>query len=176
MTECRQGELFHKKEFDIAANYSQEATVTLFHGDRLSLLHQIAESGSKAELIVTSPPYNLGKEYEETTSLSRYVAQQRETIAACFEILSPTGSICWQVGNYIEGSSRSIASKYSHLNGEEWLLVHETECYEEIQRVIHSIDAEECRTKISRERGRKGEALYSPRALNGQFEKGQTHC
>ncbi len=49
-----------------------------------------------------------------------------------------------------------IAKKHSHLNGEEWLLVHEKEAYQEILNVIESIDAEGCRTKISRERDRKG--------------------
>jgi adenine-specific DNA-methyltransferase len=98
--------LFGGSDIDIAAEYRKDAKVTLFHGDRLALLKQIAESGSMAELIVTSPPYNLGKEYEKQTSLESYIERQRKTIAACMDILSPTGSICWQVGNYIEGSSR----------------------------------------------------------------------
>jgi adenine-specific DNA-methyltransferase len=98
--------LFTGSELKIAPKYSKDALVTLYQGDRLLLLEQIDQAGSKAELIVTSPPYNLGKEYEEQTSLEKYIEGQRATIAACLEILSPTGSICWQVGNYIEGSSR----------------------------------------------------------------------
>ncbi len=98
----------HKKgELPIAERFSPEAFVTLHLGDRLELLRQIAEAGSKAELIVTSPPYNIGKEYEETTSFVEYIAGQRETIEACLEILSPTGSICWQVGHYISGSGKN---------------------------------------------------------------------
>ncbi len=103
--------LFHnihgKGELRIMETYSPDAMVTLYQGDRLDLLKQIAEAGSKAELIITSPPYNVGKEYEQKTSLETYVESQRETIAACVEILSPTGSICWQVGHYIEGSARN---------------------------------------------------------------------
>ena len=98
--------LFRGSEINITNEYGRDAQVTLFHGDRLTLLEQIAESGSKAELIVTSPPYNLGKEYETQTSLESYIERQRATITACMNILSPTGSICWQVGNYIEGSSK----------------------------------------------------------------------
>ena len=64
-----------------------------------------------------------------------------------------------------------VAKKYSHLNGEEWLLVHEKETYQEILDVIGAIDAEYCRTKISKEKGRKGEALYSPTAINAEFDK-----
>jgi adenine-specific DNA-methyltransferase len=91
-------------KLEIRDRFDPENTVTLHHGDRLDLLSQIADSGAVAELIVTSPPYNIGKEYEETTSLVKYIASQRETIEACLEILSPTGSICWQVGHYISGS------------------------------------------------------------------------
>lgn len=64
-----------------------------------------------------------------------------------------------------------IAKKHSHLNGEEWLLVHEKDTYQEILDVIESVDAEKCRTKISRERGRKGKTLYSPIDLNAEFDK-----
>lgn len=92
-------------ELRIASAYDASASVTLLHGDRLLLLRQIAASGSQAELVVTSPPYNTGKEYERQTSLDEYVESQRQTIAACLEILSPTGSICWQVGHYIEGAA-----------------------------------------------------------------------
>ena len=91
----------------IASEYSPDAPVTLFHGDRLDLLAQIKKSGDKAELIVTSPPYNIGKEYEATKSLDEYIEDQKKTIAASVEILSETGSICWQVGHYIEGSGKT---------------------------------------------------------------------
>lgn len=64
-----------------------------------------------------------------------------------------------------------IAKKHSHLNGEEWLLVHEKDTYQEIIDVIEDIDAEKCRTKISKERGRKGQALYSPVDINAEFDK-----
>ena len=56
-----------------------------------------------------------------------------------------------------------IAKKHSHLNGEEWLLVHEKDTYQEIVSVVEAIDAEKCRTKISKEKSRKGKSLYSPR-------------
>ncbi|MFH1929212.1 MAG: BglII/BstYI family type II restriction endonuclease [Chloroflexota bacterium] len=64
-----------------------------------------------------------------------------------------------------------IGSKYSHLNGEEWLLVHEKDSYQEILDVISSIDAEECRTKVSNEKGMRGKHLYSPVDLNKEFAK-----
>jgi adenine-specific DNA-methyltransferase len=97
-------------ELEIADRFSPEATAVLFHGDRLQLLRQIRDAGAQAQLIITSPPYNLGKEYEEALSLDDYLHAQRETITECVKILSPTGSICWQVGNYIEslGSQKEV--------------------------------------------------------------------
>ena len=53
-------------------------------------------------LIVTSPPYNIGKEYERKTSLDVYVEQQSATIAEAVRLLHPNGSICWQVGNHVD--------------------------------------------------------------------------
>jgi DNA modification methylase len=94
------------RELKISDVFDLEAAVTLFHGDRLRLIDQIAEKGAMSELIVTSPPYNVGKEYEKSLPLEDYIEQQRQTIEACMKVLSPTGSICWQVGHYIEGSGR----------------------------------------------------------------------
>ncbi len=54
------------------------------------------------KLIVTSPPYNLGKRYEARAPLDVYVEAQRYVIAECVRLLHPRGSICWQVGNYVE--------------------------------------------------------------------------
>ena len=56
----------------------------------------------KFKLIVTSPPYNLGKEYEGKTPLETYLAMQECVIQECVRILHPKGSLCWQVGNYVE--------------------------------------------------------------------------
>ena len=54
------------------------------------------------QLIVTSPPYNIGKDYETRNSLDAYLDSQRRVIEECVRLLRPTGSICWQVGNYVE--------------------------------------------------------------------------
>ncbi len=54
------------------------------------------------DLIITSPPYNIGKSYETKTSIENYLKPQQEIIAELTRVLSQKGSICWQVGNYIE--------------------------------------------------------------------------
>ena len=52
-------------------------------------------------LIVTSPPYNLGKSYEHKSSLDKYLESQEEVITECVRLLHAQGSICWQTGNYV---------------------------------------------------------------------------
>ena len=64
-----------------------------------------------------------------------------------------------------------ITQKYSHLNGEEYLLVHHKPLYSEITKVIRSIDAKACKTKQSREVRKNGAMLYSPVALNSAFKQ-----
>lgn len=54
------------------------------------------------QLIVTSPPYNLGKVYEGKTSLEMYLDSQARVIEECVRLLSPGGSLCWQVGNFVD--------------------------------------------------------------------------
>jgi adenine-specific DNA-methyltransferase len=54
-------------------------------------------------LIVTSPPYNIGKSYEKQASLESYLDGQTGVIEQLVRLLKPSGSICWQVGNYIDG-------------------------------------------------------------------------
>lgn len=56
----------------------------------------------KFDLIITSPPYNVGKEYEVKTSIEKYLGSQEEIIKQLIRVLSEEGSICWQVGNYID--------------------------------------------------------------------------
>ena len=64
-----------------------------------------------------------------------------------------------------------IVEKYSHLNGLEFLLVHKPELWQEIESVIHSIDAEKCKTKISKEKTKSGKLLYSPIDMNAVFKE-----
>ncbi len=64
-----------------------------------------------------------------------------------------------------------IIEKYSHLNGEEYLLVHHVDLYKEIKEVIKTINAEKHRTKVSKEKTMKGKMLYNPDELNREFKK-----
>lgn len=67
--------------------------------DNLQYMRKLPEGSM--HLIVTSPPYNVGKEYERTRSLDTYKEEQAATIAEAVRVLHPEGSLCWQVGNYV---------------------------------------------------------------------------
>jgi len=79
--------------------YSPDARATLFHGDRLELLRQIPAGA--ARLVVTSPPYNIGKKYEKRLEFEHYLEQQEATIKETHRVLAADGSLCWQVGNHV---------------------------------------------------------------------------
>jgi hypothetical protein len=64
-----------------------------------------------------------------------------------------------------------ISESYSHLNGLEFLLVHKPRLWEETQNVIISMDAEKCKTKVSREKTMEGRLLYSPIDINKRFKE-----
>lgn len=79
---------------------------TLHQGDRLDFLRAL--SAGEAQLVVTSPPYNIGKAYERRSSLSEYLEAQEATIEECVRVLNEHGSICWQVGNHVTGPQQIV--------------------------------------------------------------------
>jgi len=83
----------------ISSSYTSTERIVLFEGDCLDLLHGIPDK--QFQLIVTSPPYNIGKEYEKKLELDLYLQQQAAVIEECIRTLSDEGSICWQVGNFV---------------------------------------------------------------------------
>lgn len=74
--------------------------------DNLEFMKTLDNESMK--LIVTSPPYNIGKAYEKRDSLDRYLEDQKQVIDECVRLLHPKGSICWQVGNHISKDGEVI--------------------------------------------------------------------
>lgn len=83
----------------VSRKYSENARATLYEGDCLDLMRAMPDKS--VHLVVTSPPYNLGKKYEKRGDFDKYLAWQGEIIDECVRLLSPRGSICWQTGNYV---------------------------------------------------------------------------
>ena len=88
---------------DRATAYDEHVTVAC--EDNLVFMKRIHDSQMK--LVITSPPYNLGKDYEDKASLDDYLEMQARVVAECVRVLHPQGSLCWQVGNYVNNGERS---------------------------------------------------------------------
>ncbi len=70
----------------------------IVNGDCLELLRSLpAES---IDLVVSSPPYNIGKAYEAKRELQTYLDEQKAVLRECHRVLKPNGSIFWQVGSF----------------------------------------------------------------------------
>jgi adenine-specific DNA-methyltransferase len=87
---------------ELASQFNHEADVVISQGDSLELLSALPTGFVK--LIITSPPYNLGKEYEKAAKLNQYLNALKPTLEQIVRVLAPKGSLCWQVGNYVEDS------------------------------------------------------------------------
>ncbi|WP_460050097.1 DNA-methyltransferase [Sessilibacter sp. MAH2] len=76
---------------------------TIFNGDCLELLRSLDDES--VDLVVSSPPYNIGKAYEAKRELEHYLDDQREVLKECHRVLKPSGSIFWQVGSFSHKST-----------------------------------------------------------------------
>lgn len=77
-----------------------EPSVDIACERNLTFLQRFADA--EAQLVVTSPPYNIGKQYERRVSLEAYLRAQEPVVAECVRVLRETGSLCWQVGNHVD--------------------------------------------------------------------------
>ena len=85
---------------EINNSFNPNAEIVISNGDCVEILSQVPDEIVK--LIITSPPYNIGKEYEKSVSLENYLEILRPSIEQIVRVLAQDGSICWQVGNYVK--------------------------------------------------------------------------
>lgn len=91
--------LFKDVGYRVDDSLQSDSGIVYHCGDALPFLRGLPRN--LAKLIITSPPYNIGKDYEQKESIEEYLAQQELIINELKHILSDSGSICWQVGNYV---------------------------------------------------------------------------
>ena len=94
------------RDIIIADSYSRDADAVVFDGDALDLLKSIPDG--EAAMVLTSPPYNVGKPYETIVDLGSYVAGFTAVIDQCVRVLKDGGSLCWHSGNYIETTGEVV--------------------------------------------------------------------
>jgi adenine-specific DNA-methyltransferase len=84
----------------LTSKFDPAADLILYEGNILDLLKDVPNGFAK--LVVTSPPYNLGKPYENKLHIDQYLKEQKKIIKECTRVLGENGSLCWQVGNCVK--------------------------------------------------------------------------
>lgn len=87
-------------------SYNLAPSVSYRQGDSLVVLDNLEINFF--DLIITSPPYNLEKDYESKLTFDNYLDEQRKIIDKLIPLLTERGSICWQVGNTIDPKTKEI--------------------------------------------------------------------
>lgn len=92
--------------FELESNQAGSAaddSCRIYQGDALTELSRVPDGSCK--LIITSPPYNIGKEYErdQRMSLREYLRWLNTIIGKLCDKVASNGHICWQSGNFVEG-------------------------------------------------------------------------
>ena len=81
-------------------NYRESNKVTLHNGDCIELLKNLPDES--VDLVVTSPPYCIGKAYEDPhDDIQTFRKQHTDIFQELYRVVKPGGSICWQVGYHI---------------------------------------------------------------------------
>ncbi len=86
--------------FPIESTFRPQANIVVREGDTLSECKALPAETFK--LIVSSPPYNIGKVYEKQVELEHYLDWQKSIISELVRLCSKDGSVVWQVGNYVD--------------------------------------------------------------------------
>ncbi len=93
--------LLDAPEISLHETFSPDQPLSMLNAETLEACGSLPKEFFS--LIITSPPYNIGKQYEKQVMLDQYLDSQRQIIEKLVPLLKPTGSLCWQVGNYVDG-------------------------------------------------------------------------
>ena len=84
------------------SKYTKDFDILLSCNDSLEFVKQIPTNS--VSLVVSSPPYNIGKSYEKKIDLKKYLEEQKKVLTECVRILKLNGSLCWEVGTFVDKS------------------------------------------------------------------------
>jgi adenine-specific DNA-methyltransferase len=98
----------------------------LYRGDCHDFLKALAGIGQRVDLIVTSPPYNIGKEYEAALPVDQYVEWCRSWLTAVWDVTACNGAFWLNLG-YLEVPGRGLCVPIPYLlwNASPFYLVQE---------------------------------------------------
>ena len=92
-------ESLFKKKVTISSSFDGESS-SVITDDIFKLADKIPRDFFR--LIISSPPYNIGKDYERKQKLQDYMDWQEGILAKLVSLLHPEGSFCWQIGNFVD--------------------------------------------------------------------------
>lgn len=102
---------FHKVIQLLGKPYFCNGKTVLYRGDSLELLNKLTKP--VVDLTVTSPPYNIGKEYEKVLPIKRYVQWSKRWMRLVFNDTKPQGSFWLNVGyTRIKGVGKAVPLPY----------------------------------------------------------------
>ncbi len=84
----------------IAPSFATDQRIVVSQGDALEVLKELPDAHFR--LAVSSPPYNIGKEYEKKVCMQEYLQWQSDILKEVVRVVSKDGSIVWQVGNFVD--------------------------------------------------------------------------
>lgn len=93
-------EMTTEKSRKIAKAHQQGSEITLAAQDAFEFLTKLEDDS--VDLIVSSPPYYIGKEYDRSLSVADFLADHAKLIPLLFRVLRVGGSLCWQVGHHVD--------------------------------------------------------------------------
>jgi len=88
------------EKHEVKERFAPDENIVLCHDDTLAQLKNLPSGTFR--LVISSPPYNIGKAYEKQVALQEYLAWQKEIITEMHRVTAKDGSIVWQVGNFVE--------------------------------------------------------------------------
>lgn len=81
-------------------SHSKTAAIQLLHTDAASFLTNLPKAS--VDLMITSPPYFVGKEYDRSSSVADFEREIARTLECLRHKIKPGGSLCWQVGYHVK--------------------------------------------------------------------------
>jgi len=91
-----------------------DAGFILYQGDLIDLLNKLSHSNLCIDLTVTSPPYNIGKEYEKPMVIEEYIAWCAKWMNQIYQVTTPKGSFWLNVG-YLEVPDKGLCVPIPYL-------------------------------------------------------------
>ena len=84
----------------VQALLRNEMSPVLFTGDCSTLLKKLPDES--VDLVLTSPPYCIGKEYDRYRSVDDFIETHRQILPEVARVTRRGGSICWQIGYHVK--------------------------------------------------------------------------